>query len=192
MPDVVLDQIAQFMTINATERAAFSAICRPRTLRKKELLLREGDVCRFAAFVRTGCLRYFYSVEGAEHTGQFFFENSWYTDYASFLTGEPTRQSIQALEPTELFLLHRDDLEALYRTHPTFERFGRVMAERAFLGVRHRTEFLTNLSAEERYRQLLRERPKVLERVPQHYIASYLGVKPESLSRIRKRLLGGG
>ncbi len=134
-------------------------------------------------------MRYFYEVDGDEHTGQFFFENGWYTDYDSFLSGKPSHQNIEALEKTDLLLLDKKHLEALYDQNPRFERFGRLMAERAYLGVRKRTESLTNQSAEERYLQLVKDRPKVIERIPQHYIASYLGIQPQSLSRIRKQIL---
>ena len=128
-------------------------------------------------------------MDGEEITGQFFFENGWYTDYESFLLQKPSKQNIDALEPTELILLSKSDLFNLYITIPKFEKFGRIMAENAFMGLRNRTELLTQQSAEERYLKLVKERPKVIERVPQHYIASYLGIKPPSLSRIRKRIM---
>jgi CRP-like cAMP-binding protein len=146
-------------------------------------------VCKYTAFILKGCLRYFYNVEGQEHTGQFFFENSWYTDYESFLSEKPSKQNIEALEKTEILLLQKKDLEKLYETYPKFERFGRLMAENAYLGVRKKNENLVNLSPEDRYLKLVKERPKVIERVAQHYIASFLGIQPQSLSRIRKRIL---
>jgi CRP-like cAMP-binding protein len=157
-------------------------------LKKKALLLREGEMCRHVAYIESGCLRYFYNVNGEEHTGQFFFENGWYTDYDSFLRRVPSTQNIQALEPARVWLLPREALYRLYEERPVFERFGRLMAEHAFQGLRTRNDALLNLTPEERYLRLLRERPKVVARVPQHYIASHLGLKPESLSRIRKRL----
>jgi CRP-like cAMP-binding protein len=167
---------------------AFTAELQPLELKKKALLLREGEMCRHVAYIESGCLRYFYNVNGEEHTGQFFFENGWYTDYDSFLRRVPTTQNIQSLEPTRVWLLHRDTLYRLYEERPVFERFGRLMAEQAFQGLRTRNDALLNLTPEERYLRLLQERPKVVARVPQHYIASHLGLKPESLSRIRKRL----
>ena len=158
-------------------------------LKRKEILIVEGDICRYAYFIKKGCLRYFHNVDGQEITGQFFFENAWYTDYESFLLQKPSKQNIDALEPTELVLLPKNELQNLYITIPKFEKFGRIMAETAFIGLRNRTELLTQQSAEERYLSLMKERPKVIERVPQHYIASYLGIKPPSLSRIRKRIM---
>jgi CRP-like cAMP-binding protein len=177
------------VTLSETELDAFASVMEPRRLRKKELLLREGEVCRHVAFIESGCLRYFYNVNGEHHTGQFFFENSWYTDYDSFLTQSPARVGIEALEPCQLWLLSHGALHRLYEEYPVYERFGRLMAEQAFRGARAHSAELLNLTPEERYLRLVAERPKVVQRVPQHLIASYLGVKPESLSRIRKRLL---
>ncbi len=167
----------------------FLGCLQSQKLKRREVLIAEGDICRYAYFVKKGCLRYFHNVDGEEITGQFFFENGWYTDYESFLLQKPSKQNIDALEPTELILLPKSELLKLYITIPKFEKFGRIMAENAFLGLRNRTELLTQQSAEERYLRLMKERPKVIERVPQHYIASYLGIKPPSLSRIRKRIM---
>ncbi|NBB22012.1 cyclic nucleotide-binding domain-containing protein [Runella sp. CRIBMP] len=167
----------------------FLGCLQSQKLKRREVLIAEGDICRYAYFIKKGCLRYFHNVDGEEITGQFFFENGWYTDYESFLLQKPSKQNIDALEPTELILLPKSELLNLYITIPKFEKFGRIMAENAFLGLRNRTELLTQQSAEERYLRLMKERPKVIERVPQHYIASYLGIKPPSLSRIRKRIM---
>lgn len=181
--------LSKLIELNATEAEAFSKAFTFRKLKRKEILLHEGEVCKYTAFILKGCLRYFYNVEGQEHTGQFFFENSWYTDYESFLAEKPSKQNIEALEKTEILLLQKKDLEKLYETYPKFERFGRLMAENAYLGVRKKNENLVNLSPEDRYLKLVKERPKVIERVAQHYIASFLGIQPQSLSRIRKRIL---
>jgi CRP/FNR family transcriptional regulator, anaerobic regulatory protein len=181
--------LSKLIELKATEAEAFSKAFTLRKLKRKEILLHEGEVCRYTAFILKGCLRYFYNVEGQEHTGQFFFENSWYTDYESFLSEKPSKQNIEALEKTEILLLQKKDLEKLYETYPKFERFGRLMAENAYLGVRKKNENLVNLSPEDRYLKLVKERPKVIERVAQHYIASFLGIQPQSLSRIRKRIL---
>jgi CRP/FNR family transcriptional regulator, anaerobic regulatory protein len=127
-------------------------------------------------------------VEGVENTVQFFFANSWYTDYASFLTGQPTIENMQALEACEVVQFRKADLYKLYDIYPVFDRVGRVMAENAFLSLSKLNKMLTNEEPEQRYLNLLQQRPELVERIPQHYIASYLGIKPESLSRIRKRI----
>ena len=147
-----------------------------------------GHVWRHTFFIEEGCLRYYHLVNGEEVTGQFFFEGSWFSDYESFISGEPSRLCVQALEKTKLSVMSKKNIYRLYDEIPRFERLGRLMAERAFIGLRMRTQTLTHLNPEERYLRLLKIRPKVIERIPQHYIASFLGIKPQSLSRIRKRL----
>lgn len=175
------------MPLTETDFAALRAVLLPRDLRKHELLLREGEICHAAAYIERGGLRYYYTVEGEERTGQFFFEHEWYADYDSFLDQKPARQSIEALEPTRVWLLPRADLYRLYDERPVFERFGRLMAEQAYRGSRARGAGLLNLTPAERYAQLLRDRPQLVQRVSQRLLASYLGLKPESLSRIRGR-----
>lgn len=188
MYDQILKRLSSFITLDKEDQDHFVTKLHIKSYLKKELVLQEGQVCKYAYFINSGCLRYYYNVDGQENTAQFFFENGWYTDYESFLTGKPTKQNIETLEKSELLLLSAQDLQQLYIDIPKFERFGRLMAENAFLGIRQRSEMLENLTAEERYITMLKERPKVFERIPQHYIASYLGIQPPSLSRIRKRM----
>lgn len=188
MYDQILKRLSHFISLNQEEESIFISKLSVKRCRKKELILKEGEVCKYAYFINTGCLRYYYNVDGQENTAQFFFENGWYADYDSFLTGRPSKQNIETLEASELLLMSSKDLQQLYTEIPKFERFGRMMAESAFLGIRQRSEMLENMSAEDRYLSLMQERPKVFERIPQHYIASYLGIQPPSLSRIRKRI----
>ncbi|WP_028980173.1 Crp/Fnr family transcriptional regulator [Sporocytophaga myxococcoides] len=188
MTTQLFQNINKTVSLSEEEYEQFYSYTQIIKLKRKEFLLSEGDICKHIYFVSKGCLRYFYLVDGQEHTGQFFFENNWYTDLESFLTGKPSRQNIEALESTQIITISKDSLEKLYILNPKFERFGRLMAERAFIGIKQRTEMLTNQNAEERYINLIRERPKVIERIPQHYIASYIGIQPQSLSRIRKKL----
>lgn len=188
MSESVINNIAQLVSFNEVEANALRAILREKKLKRKEHLLREGQLGNYAAFIEKGCLRYYFTVNDDESTGQFFFENGWYSDYESFLSGEPSNQNIQALEDCTLYLLYRRDLELLFFQYPVFEKFGRLMAERAVLGLKKKNEFLMLQSFEQRYLQLIRDRPKVIARVSLKYIASYLGMKAESLSRIRKRL----
>jgi CRP/FNR family transcriptional regulator, anaerobic regulatory protein len=188
MYEQILKHISRFVSLDPSEQDYFTSKLQVKHLNKKELLLQEGQVCRNSYFINEGCMRYFYNVDGQENTGQFFFENGWYADYESYLTGKPSKQNIETLEKTELLVLSKVDLEHLFIEIPKFERFGRLMAEYAFLGLSRRTEILLNETPEERYQSLIKERPKVFQRIPQHYIASYLGIKPQSLSRIRKRI----
>ncbi|MEL7531201.1 MAG: Crp/Fnr family transcriptional regulator [Bacteroidota bacterium] len=180
--------IGRLVSLTETEYALFFAQLRSVKLKKREMLLREGEVCREAFFINEGCLRYFFNVEGEEKSGQFFFENAWYSDFYSFTTGRPTEENIQALEASQLLAISRESLLQLFEQIPKLERWGRLIAENAFIGLKNVNSAFLNLSPTERYQTLVKERPKVIQRVPQHYIASYLGIQPESLSRIRKRL----
>lgn len=186
-PEALRPRLHALLALTDDDFAALQALLQPRQLAKKELLLREGDICRTVAYIEYGALRYFYTVQGEERTGQFFFEHDWYTDYDSFLDQQPSTQTIQALEPTRVWLLPHADLYRLYAERPVFERFGRLMAEQAYRGSKARGAMLLNQTPAERYERLLRERPQVGQRVSQRLIATYLGIKPESLSRIRRR-----
>lgn len=188
MLDQIQRSLSQIINLDLSEFDFFATLLRRKTLKKRELLLRSGEDCRDIYFINRGCLRYFYLVNGEEKTAQFFFEDSWYTDYESFLSGDPSTNFVDAIEDTELLCLDRESLQKLYVQNPKFERFGRIAAENAYLGIKYRTKKLTILTAEERYLELIRERPTIFARVPQYYIASYLNIQPESLSRIRRKL----
>jgi CRP-like cAMP-binding protein len=161
---------------------------------KGDHLLREGDVARHLFFITRGLLRYYYldDVDGEERTGQFFDEGQVFTDAASFLARMPATQSIDALEPGEVVRIPRDALYAAYTADHAMERFGRLMLESALVGSQRRAANLLRLTPDERYRTFVNTRPEVARRVPQYLIASYLGITPEGLSRIRGRLARQG
>ncbi len=188
MFDRLQTSLAQLLPLSREEFISFAALLTPRRLAKHETFLRAGEICTHIAFVNKGCLRYYYLKEGNEYNGQFFFEGAWVGDYQSFLSGQPSVQYVDALEDSELLVIPRTDLQRLYTEQPRFERFGRLLAENIVIGSQRRTASLLFDSPEERYLKLITERPKVVERIALHHIASYLGIKPESLSRIRKRL----
>ena len=189
MTTKIIQSIKSIASLNEAEEKAFLSILEVKIFKKKEFLLQEGKVCNKITFVNNGCMRLFYNVEGAENTIQFFFSDSWYTDYASFLTGSPTIENMQALEECEVVQFNKDDLYKLYDSMPIFEKVGRVFAEKAYLSISQLNQMKTNEEPEVRYINLLKTRPELVQQIPQHYIASYLGIKPETLSRIRKRIL---
>ena len=188
MVNQIIQSIQSIVPLNKVEEEAFLSILDIKKYKKKEFLLQDGQICNKVSFINSGCMRLFYNVDGVENTIQFFFANSWYTDYTSFLTGQPTIENMQALEACEVVQFRKADLYKLYDIYPVFDRVGRVMAENAFLSLSKLNKMLTNEEPEQRYLNLLQQRPELVERIPQHYIASYLGIKPESLSRIRKRI----
>jgi len=159
-----------------------------KRLRKKDFLLREGEACDFVAFMVEGCLRHYYVHEGEEQTCYISFENEWISDIAGLSSGRASGKMLQALHPSRVLLIHKKDLEELYHLYPNFASVGRIMAERLANLTINLSMLLTSLKPEERYQNLLEEQPEIFQRVPQKYIASMLGIKPESLSRIRKRL----
>jgi CRP/FNR family transcriptional regulator, anaerobic regulatory protein len=180
--------INRFITLSDQECTQLADLFNPLKLEKREQWILQGDMFTHIAFVVKGCIRTYFMKHEQERTSQFFFENSWYTDYESWVTRQPTSVSVEALEPTELMLLPFRELERLYEQNPKFERVGRLMAEDTIIRIRNRNISLLNDSPEERYLQLMEQRPKVIRRVPQNLIASYLGIEPETLSRIRKKI----
>ncbi len=189
MKTQIIQSINALVPLNNAEEEAFLDILEIKMFKKKEFLLRETEICNRVTFINSGCIRLFYNIEGVENTIQFFFGDSWYTDYASFLTGQPTLENMQALEDCVVVQFKKSDLYKLYDEMPIFDRVGRMFAENAFLALSQLNQMKTNEEPEQRYLSLLSQRPELVQRIPQHYIASYLGIKPETLSRIRKRIM---
>ena len=151
--------------------------------------MQAGDICKYDSFVVKGCLRTYYVDErGGEHVVQFAVENWWTGDLYSFLSGSPAAYNTDALEDSELLQIDQASLEELYRQVPKFERFFRILTQRAFIAAEQRVIATISQTAEERYRHFIEHYPGLDQRVPQHLIASYLGFTPEFLSRMRKQM----
>jgi CRP-like cAMP-binding protein len=188
MNTVVREFFSRFVPVSDAEWTTLQPLLRERSLRAGEVLSREGDVCRQLAFVDTGILRYFITRDGAEFTGTFFFEGSVAVDYGSFISQTPARQWIGAIEASTVWLLSHEAVQRLYASSATWERRGRLIAEFVLVHAQRRAASLALDEADVRYLALLAERPKVIERIPLYLIASYLGITPEALSRVRRRL----
>ena len=161
----------------------------PKKLRKKRFLLGEEDVCKHIAFEEKGVLRSFVIDEkGAEHILQFSLDGWWVSDLSSFLTGEPSQYNIEALEECELLLLDKASWNHLLEEIPAFERYFRMLIQNNLIVTQRRLIAAFSNTAEERYHQLLQYFPDIIHRVPQHMIASYLGITRETLSRVRGQL----
>lgn len=159
------------------------------TLKRHNYLAREGKRSDTIGFLLEGSMRHFYTHEGEERTTYFYFENHFVASYISCLTGKPSLLSIEALTDCRLLVFSYAVLKKLYDQSHAWERFGRLMAEYLAMGLEECMVGLLMLSPKERYEALLNsDKKKIIERVPQHYIASYLGITPVSLSRIRSRL----
>jgi CRP/FNR family transcriptional regulator, anaerobic regulatory protein len=161
----------------------------PLKLGAKEFLLKEGDTCTNLAFVEKGELRMFYvTAEGKEINIEFFFENDFVTSYQSLIQQRPSKYYLQAITPCELITISHESLQEAYAKSFYWQKFGRIIAERVFTLAEQRTEGFLFQNAEERYLNLLKNRPLVFEKIPLYHIASYLGIERESLSRLRKKL----
>jgi CRP-like cAMP-binding protein len=187
------DQLARSIGEKVTLTVAEFELCKtffiPKKIRKKQTLLLEGDICTYNAFIEKGILRsYTIDEKGNEHSVQFAFEGWWITDLSSFLLGQTSTYTIEALVDSELLLLTSSAREELMDVLPKFERYQRLLLQNAYIALQTRINAALNDSAEEKYVKLSIAYPEVVARVPQHMIASYLGLTPETLSRVRKQL----
>jgi len=161
----------------------------PVLLKKKEFFTVQGEPCRYLAYVNSGCLRAFHTdTKGDEFTLYFAFANWWTGDKTSFYSGTLSRFSVQALEDTEIFRADKTKWEEALDKIPEFEKWYRVKTRKSYEATQQKIIDIQTETAEEKYLKLLKNAPEIVQRIPQHYIASYLGIKPQSLSRIRKNL----
>ena len=153
----------------------------------KTMLLREGEISRNLYFIVKGCLRLWFNNKGKDVTFQFFFENQAVSSIESFMNETPNLFNLQAIEPSELFLLSKKNFDLLFKELPQLkDGFNKIILQRM---ENYANLFLTRIkdSPRQRYKDLIKNYPHILQRVPQHYIASYLGITPVSLSRIRNK-----
>ncbi len=181
--------ISKFVSFNEEELNIFHELLIVKTVSKKEYFLREGDICDFEAFVIKGCLRKYYINEnGAEVIVQFAIEDNWVSDIASFSEHKSSNFFIEALEDCELFILTPSSKEKLLSLIPKFERVFRILVQRHLSVTQDRLVNTIAKTAPEKYLDFLEHYPTIPQRVAQHYIAAYLGISPEFLSKVRKRL----
>ncbi len=189
MYDLLRAHILKRVELSDEDIGIATAFFIPKKIRHGQFLLHAGDRCKYLAFVGKGCLRQYYiDARGQEHVVQFAIEDWWISDMQSTLSGCPATYNIDALEDSELLLFERSRLDELCAKVPVFERFFRLLLEGAFVAKERRIAAAISLSAEQQYLGMIETYPKIVQRVPQHQIASYLGITPQSLSRIRKEL----
>lgn len=176
LPEAVLDDIESFFE--------------KKTFPKKTILLREGEICKFEAFILIGCIKtYFINKDGFEVILTFATENWWISDVASFQDQKPSNMFIETIEDTELLMLTPKTKEILLEKYPALEKMFRLMMQRHLHSYQERLFENIALSADERYANFLKKYPALPQRIPQHLIASYLGISAEFLSRLRSRKL---
>lgn len=187
--DLILQHIGQHIQLDQTERDFFISLLQTKKLKRKELLLKGGDICRTENFIVKGCLRaYTIDDNGFEHIVMFGVEDWWVGDLFSFLTQSPATYFIDALEDTEILQISKTNLEKLYERVPKFERFFRLILQNAFIGHQNRINQNLSFTAEQRYLDFQKKYPHLEQRISQKQVASYLGITPVFLSMIRRKL----
>ncbi len=187
--NLLISNISRHISLTQDEAAFFTSLLQPKFLKAGEFLLREGDVCRYESFVTRGCLKTYYQDDnGFEHILDFSIEQWWADDLYSLLTQTASRSNIKAIEDTHILQINKDDLELLYQTIPKFERFFRIVFQNAFIAQRQQINLSLSASAEERYILFLQQKPYASKRFSQKDIASYLGITPQFLSVLKKKI----
>jgi len=185
----LIDYFEKFLPLNKEEKSFVEEVFKERIIKRRQFILQEGDICVFNSFVVEGCFKmYMVDDNGKEHNLQFAIENWWIGDIGSFHSEEPSKLYIEALENSIILQIKKEDQLKLFVDYPKFNRIFRVFTENALVGVQHR--ILQNISstAEERYVDFLKRHPYFFNRISNVQIASYLGVTPEFLSSIRKKI----
>jgi CRP-like cAMP-binding protein len=186
--ELLYQTIRTYISLRASEEQVVSNLFQKRSLEQGEHLLISGNTCRYVSFIESGLVRYYSMDSDDEKTYYFSSEGEFVCDYESFLPQVPSSKNIQALENSQLYQISHHNLQELYLRLTHGERLGRLAIEQVFVNVIQQVTSLYNDSPEVRYQQFIRSYPKIAQRVPQYYIASYVGVRPQSLSRIRKRM----
>ncbi|WP_121356945.1 Crp/Fnr family transcriptional regulator [Flavisolibacter nicotianae] len=192
MFELLYRKITEKISITEEEFTFCKSLFQPKKLRKRQYLLQEGDVCKYQAFVEKGILRsYTVDEKGAGHILQFASEGWWIADLSSYITGEPSPFNIEALEDAELLLLSKPSWDKLMQTLPGFEHYFRILIQNNLIATQKRLMQSLTETAEEKYNKFTQVYPDCVRRVPQHMIASYLGISRETLSRLRKNSVPG-
>jgi CRP-like cAMP-binding protein len=177
----------KFITLSENEWQDLQVCLTKETIKKKNLLLKENERCDFIAFIHEGIFRFYSFNDDAERITAFFFSGDFVSNYRSFLTGKPSEHNIEALADGVIYKIKLEQLKQLYDKHQTFERLGRLIAENLYLTVADRLDSFMFQTPADRYNELVKRNSKLLLEIPQYMLASYLGITPETLSRIRAR-----
>jgi CRP-like cAMP-binding protein len=184
------NSIERFVTLNDEDWNLLVPHLQIRTLKKAELFAENGIIANDMGFVLEGMMRHYYMKDGEEKTTYFYFENHFVASYFSCIHQRPSPLTIEALSDCKLIVFPYSVLSDLYEKNSRWQKFGRLMGEYLAAGLEERMVGLLIMSPEERYTELIKgNKIKIIERIPQHYIANYLGITPVSLSRIRNRIV---
>ncbi len=190
MSELLLANIAKHISLNEKEKELFLSYLSIKKIRKRQYLVQEGEQSKYSAFVLSGCLRsYFIDANGFEHILQFAIEDWWIADMMSITTQKPGNLAIDALEDSEVMLLSRENQLKLFDECPKFERYFRIITENGMVSFQRRVLENISLPAAERYKNFAKRYPVMVQRLPQTQVASYLGITPEFLSKIRHQMM---
>jgi len=184
----LLQSIHRVIALSDDEINVVKSLFKEKVYQKGDFFLADGQVCKHAGFIEKGLIRYYINDDGEEKTYEFGKENDFVCNYESFLPQVPSTKIIQALEDCVVWQISFADLQVFYQSVAGGERFGRIVIEQVFIQLLNALGSLYTDTPEQRYLKLLKEHPDLQQRVSQYHIASYVGVKPQSLSRIRKRI----
>ncbi|MHA4739969.1 Crp/Fnr family transcriptional regulator [Dyadobacter sp. MSC1_007] len=188
---MILDHVLRRIDLTEAEQAHFVSVLKIRRLLPRQYLVQQGEVCKYESYVCKGFLRSFYVDEkGNEHTLHFAMEDWWISDSMSLHLQVPATRNIVALEASTLIQIEKTALEQLYLDVPAFERFWRIMEQKAAIAQDQRILNAISMTGAERYEALIAKYPTLEQRLPQRHIASYLGITPVFLSQIRKNRSG--
>lgn len=187
--DLLLQHITNIYHLSKKAQQALLVNLKQIALKKGDFILKEGTTCKHLYFLESGCLRGFYRLEDKEVTHWFGFENDFITSFHSFITQTPSVENLQVLEDSILWGISHTALYELYNQFPEMERLGRMACEKYYIRLEERYVNAQFKTASERYQQLLESNSQFLQRIPLGYIASYLGISQETLSRIRGKKL---
>jgi len=189
MYDRYFQDFRKKVPLNEEEQELIKNYLTVKKIRKRQYLLQEGDVCKCVAFVEKGAMRlYRVNEDGSEHIIWFALEGAFMTDLYSFLTNEPSAYNIDAIEDSELVLITKIASDELRKRSPQYQEFIFQATSEAYIQLEKRISSTISFGLEERYKQLTSNYPDIIQRLPQHMIASYMGLTPETLSRVRKRI----
>ena len=185
----LIDYFNKFLPLDDEEKTFVEEVFKERKIKRRQFILQEGEISKHNTFVIEGCFKmYFIDDNGKEHNLQFAIENWWIGDIASFFSGEPSTLYIEAVENSVILQIKKEDQLKLFVDYPKFNRIFRVLAENGMAGLQKRTIQNISSTAEERYLDFAKRYPQFFNRISNVQIASYLGVTPEFLSTIRKKI----
>jgi CRP-like cAMP-binding protein len=188
MENEIVKLISRHLELTSEEASTFAECIPIKSFKKGNVLLREGQVSKDSYFVIEGCVRKYYIIDGEERTTEFYIEDESIASLQSYKNRTPANHYFECVEDCKLAVLNYDKEQELFKRVPKYEALCRMSMEDDFGEQQEALAKFITSSPEERYKNLLEKRPDLIQRVPQYHLASYLGVKPESLSRIRKRL----